>query len=126
MTRKNVTEGLYGVLTRRNILGIFMSIELMFNAANINFVAFNHFRYPGNLWGHGFVVFIITLAADKFTGFNYGFLLHKPEAKTLLNLLSDNHALYLFEMHLLALAFFVVLYLPFATYDLARRKTKYA
>ena len=31
--------------------------------------------------------FIITLATDKFTGFNYGFLLHKPEAKTLLNIL---------------------------------------
>ena len=63
--------------------------------------------------------FIITLAADKFTGVNYGFLLHKPEAKTLLNLLSDNRPLYLFEMHLLALAFFIVLYLPFAIYDLA-------
>ena len=69
--------------------------------------------------------FIITLAADTFTGFNYGFLLHKPEAKTLLNILSDNRPLYLFEMHVLALAFFVVLYLPFALYDLARRKIKY-
>jgi hypothetical integral membrane protein (TIGR02206 family) len=66
--------------------------------------------------------FIITLAADKFTGFNYGFLLHKPEAKTLLNILSDYRPLYLFQMHLLALAFFVVLYLPFAIYDLARGK----
>ena len=69
--------------------------------------------------------FIITLAADTFTKFNYGFLLHKPEAKTLLNILSDNRPLYLFEMHVLALAFFVVLYLPFALYDLARRKIKY-
>lgn len=63
--------------------------------------------------------FILTLAADKFTGFNYGFLIHKPEAKTLLNLLSDNRSLYLFQMHLLALAFFLVLYLPFVIYDLA-------
>ena len=66
--------------------------------------------------------FIITLTADKFTGFNYGFLLHKPEAKTLLNILSDYRPLYLFEMHLLALAFFVALYLPFAIYDLVRVK----
>jgi len=66
--------------------------------------------------------FIITLAADKFTGFNYGFLLHKPEAKTLLNILSDYRLLYLFQMHLLALAFFVVLYLPFAICDFARGK----
>jgi hypothetical integral membrane protein (TIGR02206 family) len=70
--------------------------------------------------------FIITLAADKFTGFNYGFLLHKPEAKTLLNILSDYRPLYLFQMHLLALAFFVVLYLPFAIYDFTRRKTSVA
>ncbi len=70
--------------------------------------------------------FIITLAADKFTGFNYGFLLHKPEAKTLLNILSDYRPLYLFQMHLLALAFFVVLYLPFAVADIARRKIKHA
>ena len=70
--------------------------------------------------------FIITLTADKLTGFNYGFLLHKPEAKTLLNILSDNRPLYLFEMHLLALAVFVVLYLPFAVADFARRKIKHA
>jgi hypothetical integral membrane protein (TIGR02206 family) len=65
--------------------------------------------------------FLITLAADAFTGFNYGFLLHKPEAKTLLSILSDYRPLYLFQMHLLALVFFVVLYLPFAIYDLVRR-----
>jgi len=66
--------------------------------------------------------FVITLATDRFTGFNYGFLLHKPEAKTLLNILSDYRPLYLFEMHLLALAFFIVLYLPFAIYDLIKHK----
>ena len=66
--------------------------------------------------------FVITLATDRFTGSNYGFLLHKPEAKTLLNILSDYRPLYLFEMHLLALAFFTVLYLPFAIYDLTRRR----
>jgi hypothetical integral membrane protein (TIGR02206 family) len=68
--------------------------------------------------------FIVTLAADKFTGFNYGFLLHKPEAKTLLNILSDYRPLYLFEMHLLALVFFLVLYAPFAIYDLICSHTK--
>ena len=57
--------GVYGVLTRRNILGIFMSIELMFNAANLNLVAFNHFLHPGNVWGQGFVLFVITLAAAE-------------------------------------------------------------
>lgn len=57
--------GVYGVLSRRNILGILMSIELMFNAANINLVAFNHYLHPGNLWGQGFVLFVITLAAAE-------------------------------------------------------------
>ena len=57
--------GIYGVITRRNIIGILMSIELMFNAANINLVAFNHFLHPGGLWGQGFILFVMTLAAAE-------------------------------------------------------------
>ena len=57
--------GIYGVLARRNILGVLMSIELMFNAANINLVAFNHFLYPNHVWGHGIVIFVMTLAAAE-------------------------------------------------------------
>jgi NADH:ubiquinone oxidoreductase subunit K len=56
--------GIYGVMTRRNIIGILMSIELIFNATNINLVAFNHFLY-GDLWGQGFAIFVITLAAAE-------------------------------------------------------------
>ena len=59
------TIGLFGVLTRRNIIGILMSIELMLNAANINFVAFNRFLYPGQYAGQLNVIFIITLAAAE-------------------------------------------------------------
>lgn len=65
--------------------------------------------------------FIIALAIDAYTGFNYGFLLHKPEAKTLLSLLSDVRPVYLFQMHLLALAFFLLLYLPFAISNLVKK-----
>lgn len=57
--------GLFGVLSRRNILGILMSMELMFNAANINLVAFNHYHHPGVVWGQGFALFVITLAAAE-------------------------------------------------------------
>src|SRR6266478_10033597 len=57
--------GIYGVLSRRNVLGILMSIELMFNAANINLIAFNHFLHPGDVWGQGFVIFVMTLAAAE-------------------------------------------------------------
>src|SRR3990167_6016271 len=57
--------GIYGVLTRRNIIGILMSIEIIFNATNINLVAFNHYLYGGNLWGQGFAVFVIAPAAAE-------------------------------------------------------------
>lgn len=57
--------GLFGALTRRNIIGILMSIELMFNAANINLVAFNRFLHTGELTGQAFAIFIITVAAAE-------------------------------------------------------------
>ncbi|MBI2118566.1 MAG: NADH-quinone oxidoreductase subunit NuoK [Elusimicrobia bacterium] len=57
--------GIYGVLTRRNIIGILMSIEIIFNATNINLVAFNHYCYPRAIWGQGFAIFVITLAAAE-------------------------------------------------------------
>ena len=57
--------GLFGVLTRRNVIGILMSIELMFNAANINLVAFNRFLHLDSFAGHAVTVFIITVAAAE-------------------------------------------------------------
>src|SRR5216117_74464 len=66
------------------------------------------------------IYFIITLVADELTGFNYGFLLHKPEAFSILSFLSDLRPLYLLEMHGVALLFFLGLYAPFAIYDLVR------
>jgi hypothetical integral membrane protein (TIGR02206 family) len=66
--------------------------------------------------------FVITLIADKVTGYNYGFLLHKPEAFSLLSFLSDSRPLYLLQMHGVALLFFLVLYAPFAIVDLIRGK----
>jgi len=59
--------GLFGVLTRRNTIGILMSLELMFNAANINFVAFNKFIVTDGLAGQMFAVFIIVVAAAEAT-----------------------------------------------------------
>lgn len=57
--------GLYGVLTRRNIIGILMSLELMFNAANINFVAFNRYIISDGLTGQIFALFVIVVAAAE-------------------------------------------------------------
>jgi uncharacterized membrane protein YwaF len=66
--------------------------------------------------------FVITMIADAYTGYNYGFLLHKPEAFSILSFLSDSRPLYLVQMHGVALLFFIILYLPFAVYDLASRR----
>jgi NADH-quinone oxidoreductase subunit K len=55
--------GVIGVLVRRNVIIIFMAIELMLNAVNINLVA--HARYLENLIGQVFVVFVIAVAAAE-------------------------------------------------------------
>ena len=61
--------GVAGVLTRRNIIVIFMSIELILNAANLNFIAFSRFLYEsGNvnaLAGQIFTIFVIVVAAAE-------------------------------------------------------------
>ena len=73
------------------------------------------------LWSEFY--FVVTLIADELTGFNYGFLLHKPEAFSILSFLSDSRPLYLLQMHGVALLFFLVLYAPFAVVDLATGKS---
>jgi NADH-quinone oxidoreductase subunit K len=55
--------GLFGVLTRNDALYFLMSVELMMNAANINFVAFAW--YYGDLTGQVFALFVIALAAAE-------------------------------------------------------------
>src|SRR6059036_2342830 len=70
------------------------------------------------LWSEFY--FLVTYMTDKLTGFNYGFLLHKPEAFSILSFLSDSRPLYLLQMHGLALSFFLALYAPFAIYDLVK------
>jgi NADH:ubiquinone oxidoreductase subunit K len=59
--------GFYGVLTRRNAIAIMMSIELMFNAVNINLVAFNRFVSPNGYVGQIFALFVIVVAAAEAT-----------------------------------------------------------
>ena len=55
--------GAVGVLIRRNLIIVLLSIELMFNAANINFVAFSHFFQ--DVAGQIFVFFVLTVAAAE-------------------------------------------------------------
>ncbi len=55
--------GIYGFLSRKSLLMILISIELMLNAADINFVVFNRYLYPGHLEGFYFTLFTIAIAA---------------------------------------------------------------
>lgn len=55
--------GIFGVLTRRNLVQILMSIELILNAAMINFVAFSAYQKPESQLGTIFTIFIIIVAA---------------------------------------------------------------
>jgi NADH-quinone oxidoreductase subunit K len=55
--------GLLGVIVRRNLLVIYMGLELMLNAANLALVAFS--RFNNNLDGQVFVFFVITVAAAE-------------------------------------------------------------
>jgi len=57
------TIGVIGVLTRRNVIIILMSIELILNAVNINLVAFSHML--GSVNGQVFAIFVITDAAAE-------------------------------------------------------------
>jgi NADH-quinone oxidoreductase subunit K len=57
--------GMYGLFTRRNMITMLMSIELMLNSVNINFIAFNKYLFPGKLDGVFFTIFIITVAAAE-------------------------------------------------------------
>lgn len=57
--------GTYGLFTRRNLITLLMSIELILNSVNINFVAFNKYLYPDKLNGVFFSLFIITVAAAE-------------------------------------------------------------
>lgn len=58
--------GLAGVLTRRNAIAVLIGVELMLNAANLNFVAFWRYRAAGDaLSGPAFVLFAIAVAAAE-------------------------------------------------------------
>ena len=57
--------GIYAVITRKNAVAILMGIELILNASNINFVAFNRFGNFATLDGHVFTMFVIVLAAAE-------------------------------------------------------------
>lgn len=57
--------GVYGFITRRNMIAILISLELMLNSVDINFVVFNRFLFPGSMDGMVFTLFAIAIAAAE-------------------------------------------------------------
>ena len=57
--------GMYGFFTRRNMITMLMSVELILNSVNINFIAFNKYLFPEKLDGIFFTIFVITIAAAE-------------------------------------------------------------
>jgi len=57
--------GIYGFITRKNLIAILISIELILNASAINFVIFNTYIYPNMLQGVFYSIFIIAIAAAE-------------------------------------------------------------
>ena len=57
--------GIYGVVTSRNVVRVLMSIELLLNAVNLNFIAFSNFLDSASIRGQVFSVFVITVAAAE-------------------------------------------------------------
>lgn len=55
--------GIYGFLSRRNLITVLISTELVLNSVNINFIAFNKYLYPDTLDGVFFTMFTIIVAA---------------------------------------------------------------
>ena len=57
--------GVYGFITRKNMISILISVELIINAAVVNFVAINKYLFPDMLQGVYFSIFIIAVTAAE-------------------------------------------------------------
>jgi NAD(P)H-quinone oxidoreductase subunit 4L len=57
--------GVYGFFTRRNLVTMLMSMELILNSVNLNFIAFNKYLWPNKMDGLFFTIFIIAIAAAE-------------------------------------------------------------
>ena len=57
--------GAYGFFTRKNLITMLMSIELILNSVNLNFIAFNKYLWPNQMDGLFFTLFIIAIAAAE-------------------------------------------------------------
>ena len=59
------TAGVFGFITRRNMIAMLISLELILNSADLNFVIFNRFLFPDMMEGMIFTLFAIAIAAAE-------------------------------------------------------------
>ena len=57
--------GVYGFITRKNMIAMLISLELMLNSADLNFVIFNRYLFPGSMEGMIYTLFAIAIAAAE-------------------------------------------------------------
>ena len=57
--------GIYGFMTRKNLIAILISLELMLNSADLNFVIFNRYLFPHSMEGMVFTLFAVAIAAAE-------------------------------------------------------------
>ncbi len=84
--------GFGGIVMRRNAIVVLMGIELMLNAANLNFIAFWKFGLTGNVSGYFFVLFSIAIgAAESAVGLALVILIHRHFGTTNLETTNQLH-----------------------------------
>ena len=59
------SAGVYGFITRKNMIALLISLELMLNSADLNFVVFNRYLFPDSMEGMAFTLFAIAIAAAE-------------------------------------------------------------
>lgn len=59
------TAGVFGFITRKNMIALLISLELILNSADLNFVIFNRYLFPGSMEGMVFTLFAIAIAAAE-------------------------------------------------------------
>ena len=57
--------GVYGFITRKNMIAMLVSIELILNSSDLNFVIFNRYLFPGSMEGMVFTLFAVAIAAAE-------------------------------------------------------------
>lgn len=57
--------GVYGFITRKNMIAMLISIELILNSSDLNFMIFNRYLFPGSMEGMVFTLFAIAIAAAE-------------------------------------------------------------